>query len=299
MPDPKDVLTKKEKSVIRLHSPYCEATGPIVNEGTVAARVIALQEKFQVEKLGRDLETSHTPLPGDPPCALGYAPDLTSARNSLRSIPGDLLVRKSQSRLANHVQNAELKGEKQSLGRVLRRSSFTVSRSLGSASPRSSLGGRPTVSRCRFERKSATEGTRGGSQGGSTRKASWKQTIKDNAAFRLEESKRQQIRNGPWNVRLKEVHLHEDAPVLSEPIDKPTLKSVPLVQVLGSKKPQVKAKKSIAEQLADMIDRALEGRDTSTTPRGKQTISSSKPTEVSLVDHDGEFDHSVACSTFF
>ena len=51
--------------VVRHHSPYCEATGPIVEKGTVSARVRALQEAY---KKDAELIRSHTPQRHRPPC---------------------------------------------------------------------------------------------------------------------------------------------------------------------------------------------------------------------------------------
>ncbi|MCJ1477511.1 hypothetical protein MMC13_006183 [Lambiella insularis] len=55
------------RSTAKYHSPYCEATGPIVVEGTVAARIQALQN---ASRNSQEVVLSHAPVTPHPPCRL-------------------------------------------------------------------------------------------------------------------------------------------------------------------------------------------------------------------------------------
>ena len=59
---------KTPRSIVRNHSPYCESTGPIVQEGFVAARVRALQG---FSDQAQTLHRSHTPITPCPRPSIG------------------------------------------------------------------------------------------------------------------------------------------------------------------------------------------------------------------------------------
>ena len=68
------------RSIVRDHSPYCEATGPIVHEGFVAARVRAIQEKHD----GTHQKMSHSPMT---PCPVSWWFQITDPLTSPKSSP--------------------------------------------------------------------------------------------------------------------------------------------------------------------------------------------------------------------
>ena len=69
--------SKTPRSIVRIHSPYCESTGPIVQEGFVAARVRALQGfSDQPQTLLR----SHSPITPCPRPSMALKPALAGTK---------------------------------------------------------------------------------------------------------------------------------------------------------------------------------------------------------------------------
>ena len=263
--------------VIRYHSPYCEATGPVVQPGTVAARIKALQKAQREfsEETGR----SHTPTSPHPPCRLTptWRPD--SAIDSSTGNVSD--SRRSHSQLANYVRNEipELHDEVIE-GIVYSRSlAFGTPNLRGPRSRRKSFAAPNTRSKTSsrdsplpiVEVQTSSKVEAGGpfvvGLPGLTRHSSWKRTIKENAAQRTRRSILESSQ-GPRTMpsRHSTTYVNQPVPWLER---RRSLRRVPSDHLSPITK-RFRPQKSIAEQIGEMIDKALEGRtdsvESSTSP---------------------------------
>lgn len=84
MKEPTPRTPASSKSIVRNHSPYCESTGPIVQEGFVAARIRALQGFSDQAHISN---RSHSPLTPCPPRRLHVYRLRSPPRHSLAPKP--------------------------------------------------------------------------------------------------------------------------------------------------------------------------------------------------------------------
>ena len=253
--------------VIRYHSPYCEATGPVVQPGTVAARIKALQ-KAQRE-LSEETGRSHTPTSTHPPCRLTptWRPD--PAIGSSTGNATDL--RRSHSQLADYVRNEipELHEE------VIEGIVYSRSLAFGTPNLRSPHSRRRSFVALNTRSKTASidsplpvvevqalsevepEGPCVVGLPGLTRHSSWKRTIKENAAQRTRRSILESSQ-GPRTLpsRHSATYVNQSVPWIEK---RRSLRRVPSDHSSPVTK-KFRPYKSIAEQIGEMIDKALEGR---------------------------------------
>ena len=227
--------------IVRLHSPYCEATGPIVESGTVAARVLALQ---QDQNGKQDNLCSHNPKLQVPPGRLKQDIRAQSPCESLAS--ARLSLRKSHNHLADYLSN----GDSDSIAGYGRRSPFentyTTTVMQNRHQPHWGRGGQSQPNELQAQ---ATD------HPSSARKKTWLQTIRDNAAAR--NSREIQDNNSAEVVAIPLRNSSPPEPTASNswPEDYPETARETTIE---SPKPIRAQIKTIADQLGDMIDNALE-----------------------------------------
>ncbi|MCJ1392842.1 hypothetical protein MMC18_005714 [Xylographa bjoerkii] len=255
------------RSVVRYHSPYCEATGPIVEEGTVAARIQALQN---AARDNLDIVRSHTPVTPTPPCRL--VPDW-SPRSALGSrSPDRQSSPNSHTQLADYILNEPSQQPEVIVPGIVRNNSLAFS---ASALRRKSTAGlwlrSKTPSDIGPPEPPAVQPPPPAPLPILSRETSWKQTIKQNAAARSGKSVGDKTASlGSTPSRLTTANGFQDK---MWPNNRPMLRKVSTDRTSDAAKP-VREHMSIAEQIGEMIDRALQGRDD--TP-GTMTPQSSVP----------------------
>ena len=252
MANPRDSYTGSGRPpIVRLHSPYCEATGPIVESGTVAARILALQ---QDQNGKQDNLCSHNPKSQAPPGRLKQDIRAQSPCESLAS--ARLSLRKSHNHLNDYMSN----GDSDSTFGYGRRSPpediYTTAIMQDHHQPHCGTSGQSQSNKPEAQ---ATD------RPSSARKKTWLQTIRDNAA----------VRNG------RKIQDTNSAEIVPTPLRSPgpperTVSDtwpenctepgrVPSEATIESPKPIRAPYKTIADQLGDMIDKALEEPDDTAT----------------------------------
>ena len=267
MTEQRSVSSKPTRDlVIRYHSPYCEATGPVVQPGTVAARIKALQQA-QIE-LSEETSRSHTPTSPHPPCRLTptWRPD--SALDSSTGNASD--PRRSHSQLANYVRNEIPEFHEEVVEGIV------CSRSLafGTPNPRSSRSRRKSFAASNTRSKTPSidsphpavkvhassevkvEETFVVGLPGLTQH-SWRKTIKENAAQRTRRSILESSQ-GPRTLPSRHAVTYVNQPIqwLERRRSLRRVSSDHSSPVTKKFRPH----KSIAEQIGEMIDKALEER---------------------------------------
>ena len=244
-------------TIVRYHSPYCEATGPIVEEGTVAARIQALQ------KISRDhleITQSHIPVTPTPPCGLITEWKLRSALIS-RS-PDQRDSPESHTQLADYVLSESPQQPEGIVPGIVRNKSLVFD---ASALRQKSIVVLDYRSKPHVKIKSPESSELPAAQTppialphNLSRETSWKQTIKQNAAVRSGKSigdKTGSSASTPStytnnNGIQDEIWLNRRS----------TLRKVSSDHTVNAAKP-VRQHMNIADQIGEMIDRALQGRD--------------------------------------
>ncbi|MCJ1397066.1 delta subunit of the central stalk of mitochondrial F1F0 ATP synthase, atp16 [Xylographa trunciseda] len=255
------------RSIVRYHSPYCEATGPIVEEGTVAARIRALQ---CAARDNLDIIRSHTPVTPTPPCrlisdwrphsALGSrSPDRQSSPNSHTQLADYILNESPQH--SEVIVPCMVRNKSPAFGAsALRRKSTAV---LGHPSKMLPDSGSPE--------SPAIQSPLAVPLPSLSRETSWKHTIKQNAAARSGKSLGDKTGSpGSTPLRLLTATGLGDE---TWPNSKPLLRKVSTDHTPDAAKP-VRQHMSIAEEIGEMINRALQGRD---DPSGTMSPQSSIP----------------------
>jgi hypothetical protein len=103
MTDRRRVSSKPSEPVVRYHSPYCEATGPIVQEGTVKARIQALQNaQRESEETVRSFPST-SPLP--PTRLTPYWRPSSSQDRHDSVVSGSSELQRAHVQLAHYIRN--------------------------------------------------------------------------------------------------------------------------------------------------------------------------------------------------
>ncbi|MCJ1316506.1 hypothetical protein MMC15_001827 [Xylographa vitiligo] len=262
-------------SVIRYHSPYCEATGPIVEEGTVAARIQALQNATG-DNL--DIVRSHTPVTPMPPSKLIPERRPRSALDLLS--PDRPRSLKSHTQLADYVLNKSPQHSDEVVPDAVRSQSLAFSTSTVPRQSTAVLGHQSkTPSDTERPKPPALQSPLAAPLPRLSRETSWRQTIKQNVAARSGKSIGDKS-GSPESTpsRLTITNGNQD---YMWPDNRPMLRRVSNDHSSDAAKP-FKQNMSIAEQIGEMIDRALQGRDDTT---GIMTPQSSVP---ELLNNKGE-----------
>ncbi|MCJ1289641.1 hypothetical protein MMC34_001174 [Xylographa carneopallida] len=255
------------RSVVRYHSPYCEATGPIVEEGTVAARIQALQN---AAKDNLDIIRSHTPVTPTPPCKLIPEWRPRSALGS--STPDQQSSPNPRTQLADYILNESPQHSEHMVPGIVRNQTLAFSTSALRRKSATVLGQRSkTPSDAERPKSTALQSPTAASSPRLSRETSWKQTIKQNVAARSGKSVGNQT-GSPESTTSepKAANGYQDA---LWPNNRPMLRKVSTDHSSTVAKPY-RQNMSIAEQIGEMIDRALQGRDDTT---GTITPQSSVP----------------------
>ena len=237
--------------IMRHHSPYCEAAGPIVESGTVAARVKALQQN-QVENL--NIVRSHTPQLRRPPGRLNQELRAVSPSESLAS--ARLSLRKSHNHLADYLCNEDI----ESTSGYGRRSPF-----VGFYAAQLMRDNKRPIQEFGRQSQQAEITTQGAVVPGLVKQKTWLQTIRENAAARTGQMRRELEPPDPAMPLSEEQASVHTTLSDSLPDEIPGLSNIPSEQMIKSPKPVKAHSKTIADQLGDMIDMALDGRDNSAT----------------------------------
>ena len=254
--------------IIRYHSPYCEATGPIVQEGIVAARIQALQNS---ERTDEETTRPHTPVSPHPPSRLNpnWRPESALA-SPISAISGGSELQRAHTQLANYVRNEpELREEV--IAGIVHNKSLIFGTPLGA--PRS-----------RRRSLSTPDDRSVAPTLGDMNPTPTPPEDEDSPGVALPEltehnSRRKSVRPAPAVRSRKSVHnvLSDPKPQPSTPPTKsasrqearpekvPALRKAPTERATEISK-HSRVQKSIAEQIGEMIDRALEGRSDSAGP---------------------------------
>ncbi|MCJ1287109.1 hypothetical protein MMC26_006457 [Xylographa opegraphella] len=241
-------------SVVRHHSPYCEATGPIVEEGTVAARIQALQN---ATRDNLDVVRSHTPVTPTPPCKL--IPDWRSHSVLGSRSPDRQNSPKSHAQLADYILNDSPQHGEEIVPDVVRNHSIVISTSALRHKNTAVLGhGSKTPPDIERPKKTALQSQSAAPLPRLSRETSWKQTIKQNVAARSGKAIGDNTGSPePTTARPTPANGYQDG---MWPNKRPMLRKVSTQHPSPTAK-LFTQKMSIAEQIGEMIDRALQGRD--------------------------------------
>ncbi|MCJ1438550.1 hypothetical protein MMC27_007940 [Xylographa pallens] len=245
------------RSVVRYHSPYCEATGPIVEEGTVAARIQALQN---AARDNLDVGRSHTPVTPTPPCKL--IPDW-KPRSALGSrSPDRQRFPKSHTQLADYIFNESPQYSEETAPDIVRNQSLSFSTSNLRRKSTAVQGHRSkTPSDIERPKPTALQSPPAAPLPRLSRETSWKQTIKQNVAARSGKSLSDKTgRPESTPSRPTTANSLQDE---MWPNNRAMLRKVSTGDLSDAAKP-IRQNMSIAEQIGEMIDRALQGRDDTT-----------------------------------
>ncbi|MCJ1385058.1 hypothetical protein MMC17_008176 [Xylographa soralifera] len=242
------------RSVVRYHSPYCEATGPIVEEGTVAARIEALQNATR-DRL--DIVRSHTPVTPTPPCKLihDWRPRSVLGSHSLDRYNSS----NSHMQLADFILNESPQHSEEIVPDIVRNKSLGISTSAIRRKSTAVLGHRSkTPSDIEIPKLIALRSPPAAPLPSLSRETSWKQTIKQNVAARSGKSIGDKT-GSPESTpsRLTTANGFQDEMWLN---NRPMLRKVSTDHTSDAAKP-IRQNMTIAEQIGEMIDRALQGRD--------------------------------------
>jgi len=245
--------------IVRYHSPYCEATGPIVQEGTVAARIQALQN---AQKRSEETARPLTPVSPLPTCRLtsDWRP-YSSLGSPVSAISGGSELQRAHAQLANYVRNEPELREEVTTG-IVRNKSLMFGTPIGS--PRSRRRSLSTPgNRSRTPELSEDAGSPGVALPGLTRHSSWRKSVGQGSPVRSRKS----IPNvtpipesRPSTPPTKTVPRQDTWP--EKP---PVLRKTPTNRATETPK-HARPQKGIVEQIGEMIDRALEGRSDSAVP---------------------------------
>ncbi|MCJ1243099.1 hypothetical protein MMC30_000296 [Trapelia coarctata] len=254
----------KGEVIVRYHSPYCESTGPIVVEGTVAARIQAFQN---AQRTNEAAARPHSPVSSPPHCRL--TPDWrphSALESPVSAVSGGLELQRAHSQLANYVRNEPELREEVTTG-IVHNKSLIFGTPLGTPRSRRKSISTPAVStpgdRSRTPALSVDEESPAVDSPGLTRHSSWRKSVRPGSVVRSRKSIANIVKDPeyqPSTPASTTVNRQETWP--EKP---PVLKKAPVdrtKQISKHSRPQ----KSIAEQIGEMIDRALEGRSDSAVP---------------------------------
>ena len=245
------------RSVVRYHSPYCEATGPIVKEGTVAARIQALQS---AARDNLDVVRSYTPVTPNPPCKL--IPDWRPGSALGSRSPDRQRFPKSHSQLADYIFNDLSQHSEEPVPDIVRNQSLAFSTSNSRRKSTAVLGHRSrTPLDAERPKPNALQTPPAASLFRNSREPSWKQTIKQNVAARSAKSISEET-GSPESIPSKPTAAGDLQDEIW-PNNRPMLRKV-LTDNLSDATKSDRQNISIAEQIGEMIDRALQGRDDAT-----------------------------------
>ena len=245
--------------IVRYHSPYCEATGPIVLEGTVAARIQALQNaQRRSEKTARPL----TPVSPLPTCRL--TPDwrpYSALGSPVSAVSGGSELQRAQTQLADYVRNEPELRQEVTTG-IVHNKSLMFGTPIGT--PRSRRRSLSTpANRSRTPELPEDEDSPGVALPGLTRHSSWRKSVGQSPGVRSRKSIPSVVpipESRPSTPPSKTVPRQDTWP--EKP---PVLRKAPTNRAPETPK-HARPPKGIVEQIGEMIDRALEGRSDSAVP---------------------------------
>jgi len=255
--------------IVRYHSPYCEATGPIVQEGTVAARIQAFQN---AQRINEEVAWSSSPVSPPPQCRL--TPDWrphSALGSPVSALFGGSDLQRAHSQLANYVRNEPELREEVTTG-IVHNKSLIFGTPLGT--PRSRRKSVSTLSlptlgdRIRTPALSEDEDSPGIPLPGLTRHSSWRKSLRPDSVVRSRKSIPNIVEDPesqpstPASTTVSRQDTWPEKP--------PVLKKAPVDRAKEVSK-QSRPQKSIVEQIGEMIDRALEGRSDSAAPSTMST----------------------------
>ncbi|MCJ1254683.1 hypothetical protein MMC24_002498 [Lignoscripta atroalba] len=240
MTDPRGGATKpKPESIVRLHSPYCEVTGPIVQPGLVSARILALQsahDRPETPLLPR-LTQDHCP-----PTKLSL-----KRKHPKRPLLSNPLAFASDTSIYGGLDRPE-----ESVSGYGRRKTLSFGPPAGRTT--SSV---PLNKRGMAQIMASPFGGQPRTLTGDGRESQWRIAARSDeagkAGVRLEEE--------PWIVEpvpIRQPMISRVASIANQLEGRTSNAGIHAVQqALGTRDPSVMLRKSIAEELCEMIDRAL------------------------------------------